>query len=211
MSTTTKHRAGLGVAPGLALLVAAVACPLAGQAGAPTGEPGLPGERRTVDRPWRAAHGTDDLTFDLAFLGGTVTWSRGVSDGVSLGLGLGGGAPLGFAFVDGDLSAGRDDDPPTPVGEILHAALFLRRHAANGRAEVEVGPRVAWAYHPATEYESLFAGVYLGVFARVGGLLIGPRVSVGRYEEEAGRSEFNVAVVPLVARFRVVFGDGRRP
>jgi hypothetical protein len=210
VNRTKKRRAVLAVAPGIALLIAAAASPLAGQAGARTRE-----SRSTVDgaagRDWRAAPGADDFTFDLAFLGATVSWSHGVSDGVSLGLGVGGGAPLGFAFVDGDLSAGRDDRPPAPVSEIVHAALFLRRHAANGRAEVEVGPRVAWAYHPGTEYESIFTGVYLGVFARVGGLLIGPRVSLGQYEEEAGRGEFNVAVVPLVARFRLALDPGRRP
>lgn len=210
MDGTTKRRGVPGLAPGLVLVVAATAGPLAGQAGEHDGDPRLPAAE-VVDRGWRAAPGTDDLTFDLAFLGGTVSWAHGVSDGVSVGLGVGGGAPLGFAFADGDISAGRDDAPPTPVGEIVHAALFLRRRTANGRAEVEVGPRVAWAYHPATEYESIFTGMYLGVFARVGALLVAPRVSLGRYEEEAGRSELNVAVVPLVARFRLVLDPGRRP
>ena len=148
-----------------------------------------------------------ELTLDLTVLGASVAWAGSVGERAMMGVAVGGGAPLGFTLADGELSSGRDGGPVSFVGELLHAAVFIR-HRTTDAVEVEAGPRVAWMYHPDTEFETIFVGVFGGFFVQAGPLRIGPRISVGRFEEEAGRSEMNLAVVPFVGRFRLPLGGG---
>ena len=88
--------------------------------------------------------------------------------------------------------------------ELAGAAAFSRT-AISARSEFEGGLRLAWLYHPPTEYETIFTGGYVALLRHVGRISIGPRLHLGRLQEEAGRSQFVVGITPLTARVKWVW------
>ena len=141
--------------------------------------------------------GPHRIALDIGVLAASLGYARQMSSNVEWGLAVSGGAQTGFMLASGELTG--DEAIPLFV-ELLSGAVFLRGNVG-GRTELEGGLRVGWFYH-ATEYETTFRGVYTAVQYRVGTVHVGPRVYWGRISEEAGRSQFGIAVVPVTLGFR---------
>ena len=143
------------------------------------------------------------LALELGILSGSLSYAMETAVGTAVGLSAGAGAQIGLMLASDRFSNGAYA-PDRFFVELAHAAVFVRLRPSP-RAQIEAGPRVAWMYHPPTEYETVFYGVYAAAFIpvvtlRLGTLSIGPRLQFGRLTESAGTNAWNVAVVPVAGR-----------
>ena len=138
------------------------------------------------------------VALDVGVLAATVSYAHAISDRARVGLAVGGGGQLGWTLGSGTITTG-DRSAPAMFLEILQGSLFFRR--GSGAWQLEPGFRASWNYHARTEFESRFYGPYLAVFRRLGCCDVGARLQLGRWSEEAGRSETQLGVVPLLLRW----------
>lgn len=141
--------------------------------------------------------GPNRIGVDIGALAVSVSYSRQVSSRAEWGVAVSGGAQTGFMVGSSELTG--DHAMPLFV-ELASAAAFVRGDLGE-RTELEGGARAGWLFH-ATEFETIFGGIYTSVQYRIGAARIGPRVYWGRISEESGRSETSFAVIPLTLGFR---------
>ncbi|HEX6134765.1 MAG TPA: hypothetical protein VFZ24_12430 [Longimicrobiales bacterium] len=154
-------------------------------------------QRLRIPRPDAAlSDGLNRLSLELGILGASLAYSRLTGPRVALGIEVTGGAQAGFMTSSGEITG--DGSTPSFI-ELLSGAAFLRVQPAS-RIEVDGGVRAGWFYHPPTEYESIFKGIYSSLHYRFGAVRVGPRIYWGEVSEEAGRTQSGFAVVPLTAR-----------
>jgi hypothetical protein len=151
-------------------------------------------------RPFDLVPGSamNSVTLDLLPVAGSIGYARKLSRGAWVGGGLGAGAGAGFMVLRDEFSEG-GQGPARIFVQLLHGDVFIRSKA-DRTMQIEAGSRVAWLYHPSTEYETRFIGVQLTALFRVGRIRLGPRLVLGHMSEEAGRHATNVGIVPLIAR-----------
>lgn len=141
--------------------------------------------------------GPNRVGLDIGVLAASLSYARQASSSLEWGVTIAAGAQTGFMLGSSELAG----DAAIPLFvELFSAGVFLRGDLAT-RTELEAGARVGRLYH-ASEYETLFSGIYSSVSYQIGALHLGPRIDVGRIAEETGRSEFKVAIVPLTVGFR---------
>lgn len=171
-----------------------VACTLltgcVSQTARPVARPPLPGPVGASSR--------NSLAVDLSPVAVSVEYARKLSTGAWVGAGLGAGAQLGIMVFEDEFSAGGYGADRVFV-QLVHGDVLVRT-AAGRKVQVEAGVRAAWLYHPPTEYETRFIGVQGTTLVRIGRIRLGPRLVLGHMSEEAGRSAFNVGLVPLIVR-----------
>jgi hypothetical protein len=141
--------------------------------------------------------GPNRIALDIGVLAASAGYARQMSPKVEWGFAVSGGAQTGLMLASGELTG--SEAMPLFV-ELLSGAVFVRGDAGE-RTELEGGVRVGWFYH-ATEYETIFRGLYTALRYRLGAVRVGPRVYWGLISEESGRSQVGFAVVPVTLGLR---------
>jgi len=164
---------------------------------------GLPlrGQTVPVEQPSDTSGSLDRNAFavEVGVIGIGLSYARQLQDELQIGVAVGAGARLGWMLLRDEFTAGGYAADGMSV-ELAHGDLLLRSFPGR-RLQVEGGLRLAWVYHPPTEYETLFVGAQVTPLFRLGRFRIGPRLVIGRMTEEAGRSTFNVGLYPITVRY----------
>lgn len=164
---------------------------------------GLPlgGQAVSVEPPLdgNGSHERNGFAVEVGVIGIGVSYARQLQDEVQIGIAVGAGASLGWMVLRDQFTAGEYGADGVSV-ELAHGDLLLRS-SSRRRLQVEGGFRMAWVYHPPTEYETLLVGAQVTPLVRLGRFRIGPRMVIGTMTEEAGRSTFNIGLYPIAVRY----------
>ena len=143
--------------------------------------------------------GAGQWALEAAAVSASISHARVLDARTALGMAVGGGSQLGATLGRGQLTAGRDG-APAMFAELVHGSVFLRRQVGE-RTVVEPAFRASWNYHWQTEFETRFYGFAFALFRQFDRFEAGARAQVGRLSEEAGRTEYNLGLVPLILRW----------